>query len=167
MLKSRLYHKGFFLYGYPACTRLHCYIILDFCQSNPNVGRFLFVWSDRLDQSGLKWNALARPERPCSWIRAAQFSRSGRPKRGNLESSGGKNVRTHLGPFHLNSAGLNGQIESELRNYRKPNYQPNYRTEQKPNYQQENLFFKCSFVLDDGQVVLSEHIHVRCIIFLT
>ena len=42
------------------------------------------------------------PERPCSRIRAAQFSRSGRPKRGNLESCGGKNVRARLGPFHLN-----------------------------------------------------------------
>ena len=37
----------------------------------------------------------------CSWIRAAQFFRSGRQKRGNLESCGGKNVRVRLQPFHL------------------------------------------------------------------
>ena len=36
------------------------------------------------------------PEWPCSLIRAAQFSRSGCKKRGNLESCGGKNVRTRL-----------------------------------------------------------------------
>ena len=30
------------------------------------------------------------PEQSCSWIRAAQFSRSGRPKRGNWESCGEK-----------------------------------------------------------------------------
>ena len=31
-------------------------------------------------------------EWPCSWIKAAEFSRSGRPKRGNLERCGGENV---------------------------------------------------------------------------
>ena len=34
--------------------------------------------------------------------RAAQFSRSGRPKRGNLESCGGKNVHARFGHFHIN-----------------------------------------------------------------
>ena len=33
-----------------------------------------------------------------AWIRAAQSFRSGREKRGNLESCGGKNVRARLGP---------------------------------------------------------------------
>ena len=42
------------------------------------------------------------PECSCSSIRATQFSRSGRPKRGNLESYGGKNVRARFGPLHLN-----------------------------------------------------------------
>ena len=61
------------------------------------------------------------PESPCSWIRAPQFSRSGRPKRGNLESCGGKNVRARLGPFHLNwlepvfLIGQTGQMENDLR----------------------------------------------------
>ena len=42
-------------------------------------------------------------EYPCSRIRAAQFSRSGRPKRGNLESCGGKKCTcAHLGSLHLN-----------------------------------------------------------------
>ena len=36
------------------------------------------------------------------WTRVARFSRSGRPKRWNLENCGGKNVRARLGPFHLN-----------------------------------------------------------------
>ena len=44
---------------------------------------------------------LTRMALSLSWIRAAQFSRSGRPKRGNLESCDGKNVRARLGPFHL------------------------------------------------------------------
>ena len=33
---------------------------------------------------------------------AVQTGCSGRPKRGNLESCGGKNVRARLGPPHLN-----------------------------------------------------------------
>ena len=33
---------------------------------------------------------------------ATESSRSGRSKRGNLESCGGKNVRARLEPFHLN-----------------------------------------------------------------
>ena len=41
------------------------------------------------------------PEWLRSWIRAAQFSRSGRPKGGNLESCGGNNTRTRLGPSHI------------------------------------------------------------------
>ena len=42
------------------------------------------------------------PEWPCSRIRAAQFSRSGRPKCGNLKNYSGKNVRARLKPFNLN-----------------------------------------------------------------
>ena len=41
------------------------------------------------------------PELPCLWIRNTQFSSSGRSKRGNLESCGGKNVSVSLGPFRL------------------------------------------------------------------
>ena len=42
-------------------------------------------------------------ERSCSWIRVSHFSRSGRQKRGNLQSYGGKkHVRARLGPLHLN-----------------------------------------------------------------
>ena len=58
-------------------------------------GFFLSGWSD---QSVLKWNARVLrtcfwPEWPCSWIRAAQFSRSSRSKRENPKSFGRKNVR--------------------------------------------------------------------------
>ena len=66
-----------------------------------------FIQSDRSDQSVLiKMERMSSqnwfwPEWPCSWIRAAQFSCSGRPKRGNLESSGGKNVRARLYAFKL------------------------------------------------------------------
>ena len=58
-------------------------------------GRFPFgrsnqpvlIWDARVLRtgSGQTWSY--------SWIRAAQFSRSSRPKRGNWESCGGKNVR--------------------------------------------------------------------------
>ena len=52
-----------------------------------------------------KWNArVLSPECPCSWTRAAQISRSGRPKRGNLESCGGKNVRARFGTFPFEMA---------------------------------------------------------------
>ena len=53
---------------------------------------------ERMSSQNLFW-----PEWPCPWIRAAQFSRSGRPKRGNLETCGGSNcVRVSLGYFRLN-----------------------------------------------------------------
>ena len=42
------------------------------------------------------------PEWSFSWIRAAQFSRAGRPKGGNLESCCGKNVRVRLRPLRFN-----------------------------------------------------------------
>ena len=52
--------------------------------------------------SSLKWNVrVLSPECPGLWIRVAQFFCSGRPKRGNWESCGGKNVRARLGTFHL------------------------------------------------------------------
>ena len=41
--------------------------------------------SGRSDQSVLKSQNWFWPECPCSWVRAAQFCRSGRPKRGNPE----------------------------------------------------------------------------------
>ena len=54
----------------------------------------------------------------CLLIRAAQFSRSGWSKRGNLESCGGKNVHARLGPFRLKgpdfSASRTKQRESDL-----------------------------------------------------
>ena len=57
------------------------------------------------------------PECPCSWIRAAQFSRSGRPKRGNLESSGGKNERVRLRRFLLNWQERTNEKRSKNRRY--------------------------------------------------
>ena len=42
------------------------------------------------------------PEWSCSWIRAAQFSHFGRPKRGILESCVRKKVRARLGPCYSN-----------------------------------------------------------------
>ena len=66
------------------------------------------------------------PEWPCSWIRAAQFSRSGRPKRGSCH---GKNVRARIGPFHLNWSepvlfGRPEQMESNHRHTRTGSYLP-------------------------------------------
>ena len=70
-----------------------------------------FVRSGRSDQSALKRNArvLRTGSGQNDPIHAgsnklAQFSRSGRPKRGkrDLGSCGGKHVRTRVGPFHLN-----------------------------------------------------------------
>ena len=61
------------------------------------------------------------PECPCSWTRAAQFSRTGRPKRGNLESCGGKRCTRApwtfpFKPARTGSIGLDmqtGQMESD------------------------------------------------------
>ena len=58
--------------------------------------RFPFVRSGRVPRTTSGQNV------SCSWIRTAQFSCSGRSKRGNLESCGGKNVHARLGPFYLN-----------------------------------------------------------------
>ena len=74
---------------YQACKKLRS---LSICLVWPVSSKL-----ERMNSQNWFW-----PEWPCSWIRAAQFSRSGRPKRGNLESCGGKNVRELLGPFHLN-----------------------------------------------------------------
>ena len=57
--------------------------------------RFPFVRSDRSDQSVFKWNARvlrtgSGQNGPAhAWFRAAQFSRSGQPKRGRLKSEAG------------------------------------------------------------------------------
>ena len=62
-------------------------------------------------------------ECPCSLIRAAQFYRFGRPKRGNLESCGGKtyarasDLSISTGQNQFFPAGQTIQMESDLRNY--------------------------------------------------
>ena len=67
------------------------------------------------------------PEWPCSWIRAAQFSRSDRPKRGNLESRGGKNVRARIGRFHLNRSEPVLFGRPEQTNEKRPEFQISFK----------------------------------------
>ena len=83
-------------------------------------GSFPSVLSGRTSSHNWLW-----PEKPCSWIRAVQFPRSGRPKRGNWESFGGKmyahvlNLSIETGQNRFFSAGQTGQMESDLNKIRR------------------------------------------------
>ena len=70
------------------------------------LGRFPVVRSVRSDQSVLKWNArvLTAGSGQNGPAHGSEPLSSPAPKRGNLESCGGKNVhaRRRLAPFHLN-----------------------------------------------------------------
>ena len=73
-------------------NKIICFILVnkDNYISSSSLDRFPFVRSGRSDQSVLKRNVLVSSQNcfwlewPCSWIRAAQFSGSGRSQRGKL-----------------------------------------------------------------------------------
>ena len=54
----------------------------------------------RIQWSPQPQQALLKPSRKSGYL--GTLRASGRPKRGNWESCGGKNVRARLGSFHLN-----------------------------------------------------------------
>ena len=93
------------------------------------VVNYHFLWSSSSHKSWVKsWGARAPPPPPrpspcygpgfcpkwtCSWIRAVQFFRSGRARRGNLESCGRKKMWACLESFHFKKLARTGSFRPE------------------------------------------------------